>query len=82
MVFLFDLGTVPTVWYFMFDFGIVPTVWYFMFDFGIVPTEWYFRFSFYFSQVVGLGLNYERLTRLSTTSYIYWLLVEGTRVHR
>ena len=43
-ILLFDLGIVPTVWYFRIVptvryFGIVPTVWYFL----IVPTVWYFR---------------------------------------
>jgi hypothetical protein len=37
LIFLFDIGTVPTVWYFfegslslifLFDIGTVPTVWY------------------------------------------------------
>ena len=38
-IFLLDLGTVPTVWYFLLifllDLGTVPTVWYFLFYFSI-----------------------------------------------
>jgi hypothetical protein len=39
-ILIYDLGTVPTEWYF-FVLGTVPTVWYF-FVLGTVPTVWYF----------------------------------------
>jgi hypothetical protein len=53
-IFLMDLGTVPTVWYFLFyfllDLGTVLTVWYFLFYFcngsRKCSTVWYFLFYF------------------------------------